>query len=187
MTPELLKAKFEELGALLHGHFLLRSGRHSRVFFQCAKLLQHPGLCSEICASLAEKAKAHPATCVISPALGGILVGHEVARHLELPHIFVEKKEGKLVMRRFEIDPETTYLIAEDVVTTGSAVQEVVKIVRDAGAKIAAVACIVDRSGATKPDFGAPFISLMEINADTFDPDHLPEDLKESVAMKPGS
>jgi orotate phosphoribosyltransferase len=187
MEGEALKEKFEELGALLHGHFILRSGRHSRVYFQCARLLQHPGLCSTICGALAEKARDAGATCVISPALGGILVGHEVARHLELPHIFAEKQEGKLTMRRFSVDPGQTYLVAEDVVTTGSAVREVVELVRGAGAEVATVACLVDRSGTNKPDFGAPFTSLLEIEAESFAPDELPEDLLAIEAVKPGS
>lgn len=187
MEGEELRKKFEELGALLHGHFLLRSGRHSRVYFQCARLLQHPGLCSRICASLAQKIGNNGATCVISPALGGILVGHEVARHLDLPHIFAEKQDGKLAMRRFAIDPAQRFLVAEDVVTTGSAVREVVDLVRAAGAEVSAVACLVDRSGASKPDFGAPFISLLEIEAESFDPEELPEDLRQTEAVKPGS
>ncbi len=187
MEGKELREKFEELGALLHGHFILRSGRHSRVYFQCARLLQHPGLCSDICASLARRVRESGATCVISPALGGILVGHEVARHLGLPHIFAEKQEGKLVMRRFAIDPAQRYLVAEDVVTTGSAVREVVDLVRGAGAEVTTVACLVDRSGSAKPDFSAPFISLLEIEAESFDPEELPEDLRETQAVKPGS
>jgi hypothetical protein len=111
----------------------------------------------------------------------------EVARHLELPHIFAEKQEGKLTMRRFSVDPGQTYLVAEDVVTTGSAVREVVELVRGAGAEVATVACLVDRSGTNKPDFGAPFTSLLEIEAESFAPDELPEDLLAIEAVKPGS
>jgi len=187
MTGEGLRKKFEQLGALLEGHFILRSGRHSRLYFQCARLLQHPVVCSEVCESLADLAREMKPDIVISPALGGILVGHEVARHLELPHVFAEKEDGKLVMRRFEIDPGLRYLVAEDVVTTGSAVQEVLSLVRDAGATVVAVACLVDRSGAQKPSFGAPFLSLMEMGVETFDPAQLPPDLAGVPAVKPGS
>jgi orotate phosphoribosyltransferase len=187
MEGEALLTRFRELGALLDGHFVLRSGLHSRQFFQCAKLLKHPQLCSQICASLADRCREVEVDAVISPALGGILVGHEVARHLDKPHIFAEKKEGQLVMRRFEIGEYRRYLVAEDVVTTGSAVKEVCKLVRDGGSEVAAVASIVDRSGDSPPDFGAPFIRLLPLSVETFEADQIPEDLKAIPATKPGS
>ncbi|MEM6821964.1 MAG: orotate phosphoribosyltransferase [Verrucomicrobiota bacterium] len=187
MEGDALLGKFKEAGALLEGHFLLRSGLHSRQFFQCAQLLKYPELCSEICAALAKKCEEIEADAVISPALGGILVGHEVARHLSRPHIFAEKKGGALVMRRFEIPEFARYLVAEDVVTTGSAVKEVCHIVRHGGAEVAGVASIVDRSGNNPPDFEAPFISLLKMKVETFQPDELPDDLKSVPAVKPGS
>lgn len=187
MEGEALLQKFRDLGALLDGHFLLRSGLHSRQFFQCAQMLKYPKLCSEICASLAEKCRDIEADAVISPALGGILVGHEVARHLGKPHIFAEKKEGVLGVRRFQIGEFKRYLVAEDVVTTGSAVKEVCQIVRDGGAEVAGVASIVDRSGEHPPDFGAPFIRLLKMKVETFEADAVPEDLKGIPAVKPGS
>lgn len=187
MEGEQLLAKFRELGALLDGHFVLRSGLHSRQFFQCAQLLKYPGLCSEICASLAAKCREVQADAIISPALGGILVGHEVARHLGKPHIFAEKKEGLLVVSRFDLREFDSYLVAEDVVTTGSAVKEVCQIVRGAGRRVAAVAALVDRSGGTPPDFAAPFFSLLSLKVETFSPDALPEDLQAIPAYKPGS
>jgi len=187
MEGEALLQKFRDLGALLEGHFLLRSGLHSRQFFQCAQMLKHPQLCSEICASLAEKCREIEADAVISPALGGILVGHEVARHLNKPHIFAEKKEGVLGVRRFQISEFSRYLVAEDVVTTGSAVKEVCQIVRDGGAEVAGVASIVDRSGDQVPDFGAPFIRLLKMQVETFEADAIPDDLKDVPAVKPGS
>lgn len=187
MEGEALLAKFRELGALLDGHFVLRSGLHSRQFFQCAQLLKHPQLCSDICAALADRCCEVEADAVISPALGGILVGHEVARHLGKPHIFAEKKEGQLVMRRFEIGEFRRYLVAEDVVTTGSAVKEVCQLVREGGAEVAAVASIVDRSGDVPPDFGAPFIRLLPMRVETFAADQVPDDLKGIPATKPGS
>ena len=187
MTSEELLGKFRECGALLEGHFVLRSGLHSRQFFQCAHLLQYPALSSEICAALAEKARGIEFDEVISPAMGGILVGHDVARHLSRKHIFAEKHDGRLAMRRFEIKAGTRFLICEDVVTTGSAVNEVCRIVRDAGGVVAAVLCMVDRSGDRQPDFGAPFISLLKMKVETFPSDALPPDLQKIPAHKPGS
>jgi orotate phosphoribosyltransferase len=187
MTGEELLQKFKDSGALREGHFILRSGLHSRQFFQCAHLLQYPVLSSEICAALAEKVRDIPADEVISPAMGGILVGHDVARHLRMKHIFAEKNEGKLVVRRFGIKPGGRYLVCEDVVTTGSAVNEVCKIVRDKGGMVAAVLCMVDRSGDHEPDFGAPFISLLKLKVETFSADNIPTDLQNIQAVKPGS
>jgi len=187
MTAEEVLGHFRACGALLEGHFVLRSGLHSRQFFQCAHLLKHPGLSSQICAALAERVRGLEFDMVISPAMGGILVGHDVARHLDKPHIFAEKKDGKLVVRRFEIRPGTKFLVAEDVVTTGSAVNEVCGIVRAAGAAVAGVACIVDRSGERMPDFGAPFTSLLRLAVEAYPADRLPPDLAAVPAHKPGS
>ncbi|MDR1146195.1 MAG: orotate phosphoribosyltransferase [Verrucomicrobiales bacterium] len=187
MTAENLLRLFKSTGALKEGHFVLRSGLHSRQFFQCAHLLQWPVLSAEICAALAERARGVAADEVISPAMGGILVGHDVARHLRLKHIFAEKHEGALTVRRFDITRGARYLVCEDVVTTGSAVREVCRIVRDGGGDVAAVLCIVDRSGARQPDFGAPFISLLRLTVATFPADQLPPDLAGIPASKPGS
>lgn len=179
---------FKESGALLEGHFLLRSGLHSRQFFQCALLLQHPRIAAEVCGQLAEIARSAGANRVISPALGGLIVGHEVARHLGLPHIFAEKENNMLVLRRgFEIRPGDRFLVVEDVVTRGGRVLETLAIVREHGAEAVAVASIVDRSGGHAPDFGCPFLSLVQLNVETFEPDNLPPDLAETKAVKPGS
>jgi len=187
MTPEEVLQKFRETGALLEGHFILRSGLHSRQFFQCAHLLQYPALSEQLCAELAARAEQIGADEVISPAMGGILVGHDVARYFGRKHIFAEKHEGRLALRRFAIKPGTRFLVCEDVVTTGSAVNEVCQIVRDAGAVVAAVLCIVDRSGDQTPDFGAPFISLLKLKVETFAADQIPADLQKIPAHKPGS
>lgn len=182
-------ALFRETNALLDGHFLLRSGLHSRQFFQCALLLQHTQIAARVCAALAEKLRDVDAECVVSPALGGIIVGHEVARALGKPHIFVEKDDaGKLVLRRgFQIAPGTKFIVAEDVVTRGGRVQETVDIVRGLGGEVAAVASLVDRSGGNLPDFGCPFVALAKLNAETFDAEHIPADLAGIPAIKPGS
>jgi len=180
---------FRRTGALLHGHFVLRSGLHSREFFQCARLLQDTAVAAHVCGLLAEKLRPFDADAVISPAVGGIIVGQEVARHLGKNHIFAEKDgAGGLVLRRgFEIRPGQRFLVAEDVVTRGGRVQETIQIVRDHGGIVAAAGSIVDRSGGQLPDFGCPFVSLVAMNVETFDPSNLPEDLRGIPAIKPGS
>lgn len=188
MTQTEIIDLFRSTNALLDGHFLLRSGLHSRQFFQCAMLLQHTQIAARVCAELAEKLRDISAERVISPALGGIIVGHEVARSLGKPHIFVEKEEGKLVLRRgFEIRSGSKFIVAEDVVTRGGRVQETIDIVRQHGGEVAAVACIVDRSGGNLPDFGCPFVALVQLAVETFEADKLPPDLAGTPAIKPGS
>jgi orotate phosphoribosyltransferase len=179
---------FRSTNALLDGHFILRSGLHSRQYFQCALLLQHTQIAARVCGALAEKLRDIPAERVISPALGGIIVGHEVARTLGKPHIFVEKEDGKLVLRRgFEIKPGSRFIVAEDVVTRGGRVQETIDIVRAHGGTVAAVASIVDRSGGHLPDFGCPFVALTQLDVETFEADHLPPELAAIPVTKPGS
>jgi orotate phosphoribosyltransferase len=187
MNPTEILELFRSTHALLDGHFLLRSGLHSRQYFQCALLLQHTQIAARVCGALAEKLRAVDAAQVISPALGGIIVGHEIARALGKPHIFAEKEEGKLVLRRFQIDPGTSFIVAEDVVTRGGRVQETIDIVRAHGGKVAAVAALVDRSGGSLPDFGCPFISLTRLEVEAFEPDRLPPDLAAMPLTKPGS
>ena len=188
MTDDEILSLFRQTNALLEGHFVLRSGLHSRQFFQCALLLKETPVAVRICAALAEKVRGVGGETVISPAMGGIIVGHEIARALSLPHIFAEKEEGKLVLRRgFEIRPGQKFIVAEDVVTRGGRVQETIDIVRSRGGVVSAIATIVDRSGGNLPDFGAPFFSLMKLNVETFDADKLPPDLAGTPATKPGS
>jgi len=187
MSDELL-ALFRRTGALLDGHFVLRSGLHSRQFFQCAILLQHTGIAAEVCGRLAEKLRGIECDSVISPALGGIIVGQEVGRALGKRHIFVEKEAGGLVLRRgFQIAPGEKFIVAEDVVTRGGRVQETVDIVRAHGGQVTGIGVIVDRSGGKRPDFGCPFVSLVEMNVENFPADQLPPDLAAIPAAKPGS
>jgi orotate phosphoribosyltransferase len=187
MSEDLL-ALFRKTGALLDGHFVLRSGLHSRQYFQCAILLQYTDIAERVCSMLADKLRGFECDSVVSPALGGIIVGQEVARSLGKRHIFVEKEGGKLVLRRgFKIAEGEKFIVIEDVVTRGGRVQETIDIVRENGGKVCAVGVIVDRSGTSKPDFGCPFVSLVEMNMETFEADKLPADLQKVPIEKPGS
>ena len=187
MSEDLLTL-FRKTGALLDGHFILRSGLRSRQYFQCALLLQDTGIAAKVCGWLANKLREFDCDTVISPALGGIIVGQEVGRSLGKRHIFVEKDDGKLVLRRgFQISPDEQFIVVEDVVTRGGRVQETIDIVRSRGGTVSAVGVILDRSGQSKPDFGCPFVSLIERSVETFTADKLPADLAKIPAIKPGS
>src|SRR5438105_4411273 len=187
MSEDLL-ALFRQTGALIEGHFVLRSGLHSRQYFQCALLLQHTDIAARVCGMVANKLRAMVCDAVISPALGGIIVGQEVGRSLGKRHIFVEKEEGKLVLRRgFQISPNEKFIVVEDVVTRGGRVQETIDIVRGHGGIVSAVGVIVDRSGDAKPDFKCPFVSLVELTVENFPANDLPADLARMPAVKPGS
>ncbi len=179
---------FRKTGALLDGHFILRSGLHSRQYFQCALLLQDTVMAAKVCGWLADKLREFDCDTVISPALGGIIVGQEVGRSLGKRHVFVEKDEGKLVLRRgFQISPGEKFIVVEDVVTRGGRVQQTINIVRNRHGIVSAVGVMVDRSGEAKPDFGCPFVSLIEMTLETFPADKLPPDLARIPAVKPGS
>jgi orotate phosphoribosyltransferase len=185
---ENLLALFRKTGALLDGHFVLRSGLHSRQFFQCAILLQHTDIAADVCGQLADKLRTFDCDTVISPALGGIIVGQEVGRSLGKRHIFVEKDQGGLVLRRgFTIRHGEKFIVAEDVVTRGGRVQETIDIVRERGGIVTAVGVIVDRSGGNHADFGCPFVSLVQMNVETFAADQVPADLATVPPIKPGS
>ena len=187
MSDDLL-ALFRETGALLDGHFVLRSGLHSRQFFQCALLLQHTEIAAEVCGRLADKLRDLECDTIISPALGGIIVGQEVGRALGKRHIFVEKDAGDLVLRRgFQIRPNERFIVAEDVVTRGGRVQETVDIVRAHGGEVTGIGVIVDRSGGQRPDYGCLFVSLVDMNVETFPADKIPADLATLPPVKPGS
>ena len=187
MSDDLL-ALFRKSGALLDGHFVLRSGLHSRQYFQCAILLQNTDIAARVCGQLADKLRRFECDSVISPALGGIIVGQEVGRSLGKRHIFVEKDQGGLVLRRgFTIAKGEKFIVAEDVVTRGGRVQETIDVVKAHGGIVTAVGVIVDRSGGDHADFGCPFVSLVQMNVETFPADQLPADLAAIPAVKPGS
>jgi len=179
---------FEKTGAFLQGHFLLSSGLHSRQYFQCALVLQHTDIASKICGDLAAKLADSECDTVISPAMGGIVVGQEIGRHLGKRHIFADKHDGKLALRRgFKITPGEQLIVVEDVVTRGTKVQEIIKIVKSFGGVVVAVGSLVDRSGDRTPDFGCKFVSLVKLHVETFEPDKLPSDLAVIPVLKPGS
>ena len=163
--------------ALLEGHFELRSGLHSGRFFQCANLLRYPDRAEMLCRALVTEMQASLgegfAECVIAPALGGIIVGHEVARALRLPSVFAEKQHDILVMRRFTIKPGARYVVAEDVVTRGGRVQETMDLVEAGGGIVAAVGVLVDRSGG-KFSVPCPMFSLLRLEPVTYEADACP-------------
>lgn len=191
MAPEEVINLFKETGALLEGHFELRSGLHSDRFFQCAHVLAHPRIAERICEAV--MAKFREATggdvdvdSVIAPALGGIIVGHEVARSLNVRSVFAEKQDGRLVMRRFEIKPGEKYIVAEDVITRGGRVQETIDIVEGAGGSVAGIVLIVDRSGG-KAVFEYPTVSLVQMTPETWQPAECPLCRKGIPLEHPGS
>jgi orotate phosphoribosyltransferase len=187
MTQDEVLGIFRDSGALLDGHFILRSGLHSRHFFQCALALQQMPVVEKLGQALAARVKSLGATTVIAPALGGLVIGQETARQLGARFIFAEKDEEKLVLRRgFRISDGEKILVVEDVVTKGGRVQETMDIVRALGGNVAGVAAIVDRSNGTVK-FGVPFLALVSLHVETFKPDQLPPDLAQIPVVKPGS
>ena len=181
---------FKETGALLEGHFKLRSGLHSDQFFQCALLLQYPEISSRLCEVLVNKLNQRinldDIDVIISPAIGGITLGHDVARITGKKYIFVEKEEGFLKLRRFKIDAGERFLIIEDVITKGGRVKETIDIVHNFEGKVNGVGVLVDRSN-QNIDFNAPLVSLLNISPNVYDPENLPEWLAKIPLSQPGS
>lgn len=187
MTRNDVLALFKRTGALLDGHFILRSGQHSRQFFQCAIALQHMPDVEQLGAALAERCHPLQPQTVIAPAMGGLVIGQEVARQLRCRFIFAEKEEGRLVLRRgFQIAPGERCLVVEDVITQGGRVRETIEIVQKAGGIIPAIAVLVDRSGG-QLQMSAPILSLLSLQVESFPADQLPPDLAGTPATKPGS
>ncbi len=161
MTQEEAAALFRETGALLEGHFVLTSGLHSPKYVQCAKVLQYPGRAGRLCGEIAAHFRSARVDAVISPALGGIVVGQEVGRQLDVRTMFAERQDGALRLRRgFEIRPGERVLVCEDVITTGGSVRETVEIVKTSGGVLAGIGAVVDRSGGRSglPKLYAPLI-----------------------------
>ena len=175
--------------ALLEGHFILSSGLHSNQYVQCAKLLSHPKQAKIICASLSEKITNNFSNIdiILSPALGGIIVGYEVGRQLDIKTIFAERTDGELILRRgFNISRNSNVLIVEDVITTGKSVSECSKIVKKNNANLIGYACIIDRLD-SKRVIKDKIVSQIKFKIATFKENELPEDLKKIPAKKPGS
>lgn len=190
MTQQEVLEVLTNTGALLHGHFELRSGLHSSDFFQCANLLRFPRKAELLCTALAKMVPdniAREAVTVISPALGGILVGYEVARAMDKKSIFTEKQDGKLVLRRFSILREEPVIVAEDVVTRGGRVQETIDIVNENFGKVLAVVTLVDRSGGNANFGDIPHYSLLQMSPITWDKAECPHCARGSKPIHPGS
>lgn len=187
MRPSEVLRLFQGSGAWLDGHFQLSSGLHSREYLQCALMLQHPTLSARLCQALAERFNTDEVTCVVAPALGGIVVGYEVARQLGARAIFGERQEGKFALRRgFFVGPKDRVLLVEDVVTTGGSVDELAALVKDTGATIVGVGALIDRSNGWA-SFDVKYHALLSVDLKTYDPAQCPL-CKEGVPMtKPGS
>lgn len=178
---------FKETSALLEGHFVLTSGLHSPHYFQCAKVLQFPKYLHLLAGDIAKHYEYSEVELVISPAVGGIVVGTEVGRVLATRTIFAERENGSMKLRRgFEIKKGERVLIVEDVVTTGGSVDEIITLVAAAGAKLIGVGCIVDRSNGTAA-FDAKFYSVMEMDVKTYKESEIPDSLAAIPISKPGS
>jgi len=178
---------FRETGALLEGHFQLTSGLHSSQYFQCAKVLQHPQHLQALARDLAKHFERDAIDVVISPAIGGIVVGTEVGRVLNVRTIFAERKQGAMELRRgFDLRPAERVLVVEDVVTTGGSVSEVITLVQDAGAIPAGVGCIVDRSNGTVK-FESKQVSLLKLEVVAWQPPECPICKSGKPVVKPGS
>ena len=187
MTEQEVLQIFRDTGALLQGHFVLRSGLHSRQYFQCALALQQMPIVEKLAAELVPRLRALGAETVVSPAMGGLVLGQEIARQLRLRFVFVEKEEGKLALRRgFKIAKGEKILVVEDVVTKGGRVQESIDIVRANGGQVVGIAMAVDRSGGSV-QFGVPTFSLISLQVEVFEPNELPPDLAALPVVKPGS
>ena len=190
MTEDEILSEFRSVDALLEGHFLLSSGRHSAYYLQCARLLMNPERAGQIALAISQKMPRELRTevqAVISPAMGGIIIGHEMGRALGVDAMFVERPEGVFALRRgFTLAPGTKVLMVEDVVTTGLSSREAIAAIEAAGGVVIAAAAVVDRS-AGAVELGVPFFPLIQLNFPTYASDELPPELAATEAVKPGS
>jgi orotate phosphoribosyltransferase len=187
VTRDELLDLYRRSGALLDGHFRLTSGLHSPGFMQCALVLQHPQHAESLGRALADRTGELNPTVVLSPALGGVVIGQEVGRALGVRAIFAERLDGVLTLRRgFTLAPSDRVLIVEDVLTTGGSTRETMQVARAAGAQVVGAASIVNRSGAA-PQFDVPFVALLEVALPTYEPADCPLCAQGLPVVKPGS
>lgn len=188
LTQEQALDCYRKTGAILKGHFKLTSGRHSDTYMQSAKLFIDTKQSEIVCKALAEKLAGESIDLVVSPAIGGILMGYEVARQLGVPNIFAERENGEMTLRRgFTIEKGTKVVVVEDVVTTGGSVKEVVRLVQSMGAEVVAVASLVDRSNGNV-DFGVKYVNLISMEVVSYEPDECPLCKEGKLDLvKPGS
>lgn len=190
MSQQQVLDEFRSCGALLEGHFILSSGLHSGTYLQCARVLMDADRAGRLCAELrrrVEEVISDPIDLVVSPAMGGVVVGYEMGRQLSVPAIFFERVDGTLVLRRgFDIPEKANCLMVEDIVTTGLSSRECIQGIRDAGGNVVGAACLIDRSGG-EADVGVPLVSLAGLNIAVFSPDAIPAELAMLEAVKPGS
>jgi orotate phosphoribosyltransferase len=180
-------ALFRRSGALLDGHFRLSSGLHSDRYLQSALVLQYPELAAQLGEALAAKTRHLDATVVVSPALGGIVIGHEVARALGVRAVFAERQDGALTLRRgFTVSPDDRVLVVEDVITTGGSTRETVEVARAAGGNVLAAAAIIDR-GADPARLSLPLQTLVQLDVPAYPPESCPLCAKDVPVVKPGS
>ena len=178
---------FRKTGALMEGHFVLTSGRHSRSYFQCAKVLQYPQYLNLFSKIISDHFKTFDVNTVISPAVGGIVIGTRVGGDLDKRTIFAERENGEMVLRRgFSISPGEKVLVVEDVITTGGSVKEVMQVVEELGGQVVGVGIIVDRSNGNIIIHDNQF-SIVKLEVESFDENEIPEDLAKMPIQKPGS
>jgi orotate phosphoribosyltransferase len=166
---------FRQASALLEGHFLLTSGLHSPKYLQCAKVMEDPARAEKLCRQLARAFAGDRIECVVGPAIGGILVAHELARALGVRSIFAERQDGKMILRRgFAVRSGERILLAEDVVTTGGSLLEVKELISGAGGQVVAIASLIDRTSGRDPGFGMPLTALAKVDVPTYAPESCP-------------
>ena len=186
-TRDELLDLFRKSGALLEGHFRLSSGLHSTGYLQCALVLQHPEYAELLGRAIAGRTRSLGATAVLSPALGGVIIGHEVGRGLGVRALFAERQDGALMLRRgFMLSEKDRVLVIEDVVTTGGSTRETMQVAVAAGGHVVGAASIVDRGGG-RTELSVPFHALLEIDLPTYEPDACPLCAKGLPVVKPGS
>lgn len=190
MNDQQILQEFKDAGAILSGHFILSSGLHSNTYLQCARVLMDASRGERLCKALADKIRAggHNFDAIVAPAMGGVVVGYEMGRQLNIPTMFCERVDGKFELRRgFSLEQGARILIVEDVVTTGKSSMEAVACVKDVGGNPIAVCSLIDRRSNNDTSLTLPLISLLKLDVPTFKPDALPDELKNIPAVKPGS